>query len=353
MPFQKANTLNNLAYALADLGQIDLAQVQIEEAIRLRKDLGQQFVLALSYNVQGYIYTLSDHTRWGMDSCTEALRIFRKLGDLRGMGLALNTLGFACRKRADQWKLKVYPPSNVEKYFIEAETGLKEAQVIFGDQIDEPSALWRAYNELGSVYCDWGYLILETRGRSQAIAKWNLSVENQEKALDVARKNNLMMQVIDSLDDLAQVCRDKGDLLRAQQWLDQIIALIPQEYWLATWKGFPEIEEPDETYWLALGKLHIQRAIWAFHDCFAASGEAKSKYLSDAITNYALSISYFLRYWPRSYSLGLTIRSFARHLRELGPERADEVRGIIRQVAQEYKVNLDTMLETLDNTLGV
>jgi tetratricopeptide (TPR) repeat protein len=271
MPIEHANSLNNLAYNLAKLGRVDLAQLYIEEAIKLRKELGLQFLLALSYNVQGYIHVCADHPMWGMDSCEKALKMFRRLGDTRGIGLASIGLGFACRKRADQWKLGVYPPREAERYFAQAEKSLKDAKEIFDQLIHEPFELWEAYNELGSTYCDWGFLLSEMHDKSQADAKWNLSVESQEKALGVARENHLALAEIDSLDDLAQVCRDKGDLQQAEDWLSQIVKLIPQEYWLVKGRGFLEVAEPDEGYWLALGKLHLQRGIWAIRDFVDAS----------------------------------------------------------------------------------
>ena len=58
---------------------------------------------------------------------------------------------------------------------------------------------------------------------------------------------------------------------QAEDWLSQIVKLIPQEYWLVKGRGFLEVAEPDEGYWLALGKLHLQRGIWAIRDFVDAS----------------------------------------------------------------------------------
>jgi hypothetical protein len=142
-------------------------------------------------------------------------------------------------------------------------------------------------------------------------------------------------------------------LQQAEDWLNQIVKLIPQEYWLVKGRGFLEVAEPDEGYWLALGKLHLQRGIWAFRNFPDAAGSIKPNVLTEAITNYALAIAYFVHYWPRSYNWGLAIRSFARHLEKLEHKWVEEVRRSIHQVSDDYKVDLDPMQETVADTLGI
>ncbi len=105
IPDERADTLNNMAFTLALLGMVDDAQEQAKRALAIRQQLDRRYLIALSHNTRGYIYTLESHPMWGERECREALRIFEDLQEPRGIGLACNALGFTLRKRGDQWKL--------------------------------------------------------------------------------------------------------------------------------------------------------------------------------------------------------------------------------------------------------
>jgi len=365
---ERANTLNNLAFLLALLGRVNLALHHIDQALKMRQDMGRQYPIALSLNTQGRIHTLQDHPMWGEHKCREALQIFEELQEPRGIALACNGLGFALRKRGDQWKQAVYTPEEAEQFFQEASKIFQRAVYIFSEQVPEPIRLWEAYNELGSLYCDWGWLARRQGDSHTALKYYDRSISYQKNALKIAQKYDLQFPISDSYDDLAQAYGDRGFLLEfmgkeeraqkshriAEKYLNRVVRIVPKALHLVPGVGFREAQEPGEAYWLALGKVYLQRGIWTFRrvdQSKSTDSELKDR-LGDGIRYFTLATAYFQRYWPQSYAFDKTLLAFASRLGEAHVS-AEMARTIVQQVISEYRLNLDALFETIDNILGV
>jgi len=284
----------------------------------------------------------------------------------RGIGLACLGLGFVLRKRGHQWTQEVYSHQDAEKFFDEADVQLQRARDIFSRQVtDEPLRLWEAYNELGSLCCDRGWLHWKVFGNNQKAAMYyDQSIDYQNRALKVAEDHNWKFQVADSLDDLAQVYSDKGFLWAnvdagkacrsaAASSLVRIEGMIPAKFQLVAGEGFHQLARPGEAFLLSLGKVHLQYGIWLFREVEqeSLSGNTRLEKLREGIQQFAIATAYFQRYWPESHNLGTNLNAFAKRLQlaEVPPEFA---RSCVRQVAKKYRVNLDALLDTIDNALG-
>ncbi len=117
-----------MAFLLAILGRVRLARTHIDQALKIRKQLGRKYPIALSKNTRGLILVLEDHPMWGEGECREALQMCEELGDPRGIGLAHLGLGLALRKRGNQWKMDVvYSQEDAGSYFRDAKRQLEEA----------------------------------------------------------------------------------------------------------------------------------------------------------------------------------------------------------------------------------
>jgi tetratricopeptide (TPR) repeat protein len=390
-----ANTQNNLAFLLALLGRANLAQHHIDQALEIRRRIGHSYPIALSHNTRGLIYVLQNHPEWGVNECEEGLQICEELQEQRGIGLTCNGLGFALRKLGDQWKLGVTTPREAEGYFTQAEAYLGRAARIFSEQVPEPIRLWEAYNELGSLYCDWGWLTRCTiqHPREVALEYYDRSIAYQEQALEVAREHDLQFPDADSCDDLAQVYGDRSFLLAsigeqeqayqnhdlaeyflgqamimathllseqeqsmamADSYLDQVVDMVPADFHLASGEGFREAPEPGETYWLALGKVHLQRGVWAFRSIERDRpiDAEREEALREGIRHFTFATAYLQRFWPQSFALDNMLRAFAKHLANADPP-PEFTREIAREIVEEYKLNLTPLLETIDNVLGI
>lgn len=368
---ERANTLNNLAFLLALLGRVRLARTHVDQALKIRKQLGRKYPIALSINTRGLVHVLEDHPMWGERDCREALKVCEELGDSRGIGLAHLGLGLALRKRGNQWKMDVYSQKDAEGFLRGAEEHLQQGVKIFSGVVPESIRLWEAYNELGSLYCDWAWLTRRRMGRNWeeiALQQYDQSLEYQREALKVAETYNPAFQVADSYDDLAQAHADRSFLLSelgrlaeaedglrtASACLDQILKIVPAGYRLAKGRGFGTAAEPGDAYWLSLGKLYLQRGIWNFEQVKheTISETTRDERLREGIRYFALSSAYFHQYWPQSYAFETGLNACATRIQRAGVP-ADTAKAIARETAQEYAVNLDPLLETIENVMGI
>ena len=269
-PAERSNTLNNQAYLLALLGDMSRARDLAERALHIRENLGEKIPQGLSSNTLGRIYCLHDYLISAETASRNALKIFSNSDDPRGQGLAHNALGFIYRKRANQWKQPERGLGETpERYFEDAEMHLNQALDIFSKpKYREPSRLWETYNELGSLYCDWGWYLAQ-QNTSGAQDKYAESIDYQNSARQIAKAQKLHIQELDSIDDLAQVNADFYFLLRnsetddnrmetAENLLRELESNIPKSYK----SGAPP--ENGHIYSLLLGKANLQRAIWKF-----------------------------------------------------------------------------------------
>jgi len=371
-----ADTLNNLAFLYGSWGWDDRAEMLIRDALELRRRLGMRYALALSYNTQGLLEIFAEKPHRAVQSSLRALDMFEELepkGGGRGVGLACIALGMAHRQQGELWKIEIYSPQESEGIFEEAERYLQRAAEIFR-RVEEPMRLWEAQNELGSLYCDWGNLLRYQGRKKVARERYNKAIKYLEKSVSLAKKHGWQPQWLDSLDDLAQVYADLGNLPKAREYLDEILASIPDEYKLpcdgseeSEVAGFQEISEPVEEYWLALGKLHLQKAIWAFRrtgredfkplealipfdECEGLDTDAL---LQKAARHYALAFAYFTKYSPKHPRNKVTSKSFYRRISPLKRERLERIREIIEGVHNEYGVDLTDLVEVVDDVLGM
>lgn len=369
---EEARTRNNLAFLLAVLGRVDDALAHIERTVEVRQRRARRYPIALSLNTRGIIYTLDDHPMWGLRDCGEALQISTQLDEPRGVGLANNALGFAYRKLGDQWKRGRYTPEEAEAYFRKAQEYLQEAVDIFSKRITEPIRLWEAYNELGSLFCDWGWLTYHRPDSSNPVAaleQYQQSISYQQQALEIALKRDLQFQTIDSYDDLAQVHGDQTFLFfymgkekeanesraKAETYLQNIEQSIPPDFYLVPGEGFRETTEAGEAYWLSLSKAYLWRGIWAFRDLLEAERipEQRQEFTLQQATQYLLfSFAYSRRFWPASYALKHTLNYFSDFLQRAGVS-AEWAHTQTERLAGEYNLDFQMISDTIDNRLGV
>jgi len=370
VPDEMADTLTNMGFVYARWGRFGSAETALLDAIDLRKRLGQEFALALSYNTLGLTYVYDDVPLRGGEWCQKALDTFERLDQPRGVGLACLALGLARRKQADQWKVGAYSTERADRLFSEAVTFLQGgtlqredgsvtrvlgAEPVFRSRVDEPMRLWEVYNELGSAYCDWGWL-LKQQGRVDEIQqKYEEAVKYLLKSVEIAEQRGFSLQAVDSYEDLAQVYSNwEGHTQDEEEWLHKIEETLPEEYRLMP-GGFRDVADPIEEWWVAYGKLHlgygarkVERALKS-----VVSPEEKDKLLDDAVEEYCRAVAYFAQYSPDTRRLAFAAQSLHRRLKTLNTKRLERLRAHIVEFSETYNVNMQPLLDPLDDTLGI
>lgn len=355
---EMAATLTNLGFIYAEQGLTTEAVTSLRDAIDLRKD-GPQLPRAYSLNTLGLAYIHDNHPGRGARFCHEALQIFEELQQPRGVGLAHLALGLAYRTRGEQWKDDGCSPAEAEEFFETARQHLLQARGIFTDTVPEPIRLWEAYNELGSLHCDWAYLKSEHHEPESAAEHYRQSVECLETSVEIASQEiELRHQLVDSLDDLSQVYGDMGNQGKCEDYVARVLETIPDAYRLTS-QGFTNTPDPIvEDWWRLLGKVYLGKAVRnvkqaASHPDKTLSTEKEGKLLDAAALEYAQAVAYFLQYSPHSDYLDRSLKSINKHIKTLNTARIRRMYLVIQKFGEERGVDLKRILSLMERTMGL
>ncbi len=228
---------------------------------------------------------------------------------------------------------------------------MEQAEEIFTEQVDEPIRLWEVLNELGSLYCDWGYLLQQQGSESSAKQNREQAIQYHLEAYEVAQKHGLQFQQADTCDDLAQVFADQGNMDQANEWLNKGLDLVPAQYAIEPSVGVQEITEIGDFYWLILGKANLQQGIWLLKSVANNSNNTDPfDELEQGIKYFALATTYFSQYWYSSNNLEQKIRTMARYLNGTGIS-FDKLKAEIDKLGLHYKMDLKVLIEAIKNDL--
>ena len=357
-----ADTLKNLAYVYAVLGETTRAKGLMENARQLLEDTGKNHAIALAYNVTGEIHTQANEAEEAIEWCERARRIFADMEYVRGLGLAYIGLGRAYRKLGDKGKRGQYSFKNAQEAFQEAEGCLQKAFEIFGDgepRVDEPLRRWEALNELGSTYTDWAYLLDWYHLPKEADEAFQMSVSFQKQAAQVAdemvkKDPSFGLRLLDSYDDLAYAYAAWGEQDEAERYLRKIDQAIPDAYRLVEGQGFQDMPNPVDGYWLVLGKYHLQRGVWARQAAEQGrTPQEKDHRLEESAYHFALALAYFQKFSPEQTYVFVISRTMYQHFKTLGTQRLERLRDEVMRVGEQYGVDMGRLLDTLDDTIGI
>ncbi|MEZ0397194.1 MAG: tetratricopeptide repeat protein [Anaerolineales bacterium] len=330
-----ATTLNNLAFVLAFLGETEKAKEYADKAIEHRQRLGQRFPLGLSYNTRGLIYASENHER-AVRECRRALAIFEEINAPRGIGLACNALGYILRKQG-QGKVEKGDCAGGEKCFQEAKKFLERSIEIFSKQVAEPIRLWEAYNELGSLYYDWG---CSSSYQEDKKANLNKAVEQHLLSLDAFKENKPPFQEADTCEDLAKTCAMLGKMEEAAAWLDKSRSLVPDEYDF-TKQGHAQFPPAGEGHWLSMGKIWLRKGAWALN---TANDARTTENLREGVQHLMFSAACFYQFWPSAQTHNQWLEEIVLYIRLAGLT-FQELQEMASGLENRYGLNLETLDE--------
>ncbi len=99
---QDSTTLNNLAFAQAEVGRLDVAKRLAETALALREEAGPRSPFGLSLNTMAHIAIRGNFLITAREYAERACSLFQLLGEQRGEGLAKTALAEALRRWGEQ-----------------------------------------------------------------------------------------------------------------------------------------------------------------------------------------------------------------------------------------------------------
>ncbi len=346
---EQAATTNNLAFILALLGASEQAKIYADQALELRQRIGQKYPLALSYNTRGLIYTLQGQFDLGRRDCQLALSIFEELETPRGIGLACNAIGYILRKQGEGWELGKITTDQAVQCFQQSNQYLERAAIVFSGQISEPIRLWESYNEQGSLFREWGYLLRDQCETDAAHEFYSKAINYQLKALEVAKQYKMHFQEADTYDDLAKTSQDQGDNKKEKYWLKYALSIVPKNYILTPNQKRKDIPAHGEAYWLILGKTHWQEGFRALKTTAKSrvSETRYQEYTQNVIFNFTFAAYYFERYWPDTSTNRARMLLMADQIKALVISKR-EVKRAIKAIASQYRIDVGAFLNIFD-----
>jgi len=333
---QHANTLNNLSWALAWVGDFQQALRACRDALEMRQGLGSRAPVAFSLNTLGLIQIKNDQPHRGRVNCERALGIFRDLEQPRGVGLARIALAEAFRRMAGV--REIYTPEESAEHLRQAEEHAREAVDIFTTQVPERPQLIQALIELGCTYRDWAW-IRDQYGGTDPNRK--ILARRAEDALRRAMREReeeagLLHMVVDAQVNLAWLhyYLERGD--EAQQTLKEVLDRVPSEYHITSEHGLPDRDLPQTFLWVQLGKAHLLYGQIAMRLFQESRGPERLEHLETAARHYTLSLAYDELFAPDFRDMHRGMERIYDSLKKLNREEFLAVRRGVDGTAEEY-----------------
>jgi tetratricopeptide (TPR) repeat protein len=292
---EHSNTLNNLAWANAEIGNFGRALRYCQDGLSLRERIGSRYLIGLSYNTLGLIAIRNDQPHRGRVHCERALTIFRDLGSPRGIGLACTALAEAHRRSAGT--PRVYFPAEKAERLQLAEDFASQAVDIFKDEVPEQLRLVEALIEQGCAYRDWARLWPDYHDEEDP--GYNELIEKGISALKEAAQQAaeaFPYRRMDALTNLAWLYFYVERKEQCQQIVQKVEGIAPSKYYIEEDEGIPQVDEPMAFFWVQLGKINLlqgQMDLRDYWDKPPAKGKVRDEdLLRQAAEHFTLTLAY-------------------------------------------------------------
>ncbi len=361
---EQANTLTNLAFALAMIGEFGDAWRQGLDGRDLRLFFGSPESFGLSLTALARIAieenTLDDALRY----LTRAIRIFETTEAIRQRGLALIARA-ETKRRMSAW-MDYYPDKTAEQ-LSQAVKDADEAKEIF-DKVVEPARKVEALIEKGCAYRDW---VKFRRDNPQVLAEeekganahfWSLeelaekSRQAFEQAQQIAEQYNLHYLGVDALVNLAWLYYYQSQEDKVRQTLNQVESLIPENHRIKPYQrglgGLPTLDEKEAVipFFTQLGKMHLLRGQIAFNHF---TQERKEQALQDAISHYTRALAYDTLFRTQEFrDLRRAKDRIYERLKVLNASEMLIAYDTVERVEREYRLGTSAMREFLQRNFG-
>ena len=345
-----AITLNDMGFAMSEIGQWADARALVMDALELRRYLGLRAPVGLSINTLARIHLREGNYTAAAEYAERALGLFRAISDRRGVGLALIALAEAQRRYA-----KTLPMTTAEEQvnlLRAARNHAEEALVIF-KELNMQSRQVEALIELGCASRDWLRVRRLTYSPRDDIRRLLDDGERSlREAADLA--GNLLYLKMDALVNLAWLgyYAEKPELLQsAAAEADQSIGA---EYRIQPGAGKPAIE-PEKAQvlvWPQLGKLYMLHGHQAFEDYknFPSSDRSGcQELLQTACENYFWGLQYSSQYSKDYTNIRMIKDEVYERIKTLHASELGLMARQVKKMTATFKIESPVILEFLQN----
>ncbi|MGD8626541.1 MAG: tetratricopeptide repeat protein, partial [Anaerolineae bacterium] len=347
-----ANTLNNLAFALAQMGDFNQAIRYCTDALEMREEIGPRYPIALSLNTLAEIQIQNDQPHRAQWMAERALEQFQQVTQARGVGMAYRALAEALRRQAEIPLM--YSPQQQIKRLRKAESFADEASAIFAHEAPEQSRLVGTLIELGCIYRNWARILPKVEEESQEPSEETSEEIPQPEDLADRATRTLQRAIRETGAEFAHLRMDAfvnlawhhyylDDPGQARLVLEQRAFPLAEDYLITREGGVPQLTDPITFYWVLLGKAHFllgEMEMDAFRelDCWRPDcwEEEAGQRLAAAGEYYTLAVAYdqLFGYDFREMRRGLDL--IYHRLKKLNDEELGVVYDAAHETARDY-----------------
>jgi tetratricopeptide (TPR) repeat protein len=323
----QAEVKNDLSRVLGELGALHEALALCQEGLEVRKLYGFDYLRGLSLNTLALINTRSARPTRALVHAHEALKLFRQIGNSRGIGLALIQVAEARRRfwglTAEELRSDPTRTSKIDRGLLrEVEPLLQEAERLFSDEFLSPPRLIEVRIEFGCLYRDWAGFF----GLAEAQEQFDKAQELLSSAMELARDNypQHFLSACVNLAWLYAYCK-MPDL--AVEQAAEALGKVPASHVFNREHPIDLASATNVAYFRELSKLS---------SLYAVELLANSDNLEALLRAHIFAVTYlqlFSRYDP--YYLSVTKRQLSRLVNRL-KGRAAEVEALTAKVIGDY-----------------
>ncbi len=348
---------NDLAFAYARFGKVGVARTLCKDGLEIRERLGEAYFTGLSYNMLGRVEYFQRKYEAGVRFGEMALKIFERIGDLRGLALAHRNLGANLGALA---KVR-----NLLEYFEKAENHLEKALSLFTEKDiqPEPNYLIEIYELFALLYQDWGATIVKHGSSKDPIEAFNEKAEKWfQQAIDLARDKKYEWAEAHLLERrftfyfkyMKKRDSDAKEILTAIENI--LLKKIPIEVMPSI---TPARRIPIDTigdnlekeYVYILGRLCRGKARFAFSDYLEIK---KPKLLKDAAIYYALGCAFMEWFGRWSYGMEATLNEITENFHKITHVEIADFHRKVEKALKNYGLKkYSSILEWIEDYTGL
>ncbi|MCB0180417.1 MAG: ATP-binding protein [Anaerolineae bacterium] len=370
----QADTLNNLSYALALIGDFEAANRHGIDALALRSEYGPRIPVGLSFSTLAQIDINRDYLDRALRRAQQAHALFSTLNYARGTGLAL--IGLAETKRRLSRTMTNRQRGQSAQLLAEANDHAKGAARIFEDLM-EPDHRVKALIELGCADRDWALrrcrdetMLAKEEEVTGQVYKVETLVEKSEqtfqKAIEVSQ--GILDLNADALYNLAVLYYLKAFHLglvspeEAIPYMEetiypQIEAIVLDHFRQQV--GFDAghvtqlLKSADRSIFLMyMGRLEILRGRIATR-LFNQSNNQDMAQLQAAAQHYTLALAYHSHYSENDFrEMRVAREKIYESFSKLTTDQLTIVFETVEAAEQQYNLGRSQMSKFLENNLG-
>ena len=342
-----AAVLNDMGFAMVELGYWSDARALVNEALDIRRRLGTRMPVGLGLNTLANIDFREGNYTDAMDRALKALALFRALEYRRGIGLALVALAES-QRRVCGTEL-VPQPEEKTRRLREARDHAQEALHLF-EELGEKSRQVEALIEMGCACRDWVKIRQEFPSPRDPIER--LIAEGEEslrKAADLAGEGILYRRV-DALVNLAFLGFYSGrdELLEeAAQAAEQA---VPDAYHIQKNTGKPAIsyDRAQVLLWPQLGKLQVLYGHRTANRAQTQHTGRLDQSLVEAARFYMWGLQYSVLYSEDYRDLRRVKEEIYDQMKELNLRELRAVAEMVQRTEAEYHLEESAMRQFLN-----